>query len=282
MITLHMITNALEVLDEEQSQALNPGSKVARAPISLELSETLRLSFRNVVRIQNLDCLKGLRKLQLDNNGIKRIEGLGCLAGTLEWLDLSFNALESMEGLGSLPRLADLTLFHNSIRVATGLGGCSALQCLSLGENKFDSLLDTVLYLRRLPALEVLTLEGNPLCAQGEGGRDLYRPYFLAFCTRLKYLDYQLITHTERDAAREGGVPSEKLAEVEEADAAQAEVLVKERAKAAQLADYLAANLEVIETIFGDMFDGEENNAGASCVCCCVVLSLSPPLLSSF
>jgi hypothetical protein len=119
-----------------------------------------------------------------------------------------------------LPRLTDLSLFHNRIGTLAGLEGCSALQCLSLGENALDDLLGSVLYVRkRVRTLEVLTLEGNPLCKLGEGGREVYRPFFLAFCPRLKYLDYQLITDAERVAAHEGGVPSEKLTEVEEAAA---------------------------------------------------------------
>jgi len=262
VISLHMIKSALEALDEENAALSNPGSSVVREPTTPESSDDLRLSFRGLVRIQNLDILKCLKRLQLDNNKIKVIEGLSCVAGTLEWLDLSFNSIEDMNGLGDLPRLTDLTLFHNSIQKVTGLSGCASLQCLSLGENKIDDLTSSVMYLRKIPTLEVLTLEGNPLCNLGEGGRDVYRPYFIAFCSKLKYLDYQLITASDREAAREGGVPSEKLAEVEDADASQAELLEKARLKAVQLADYVSANLEVIETIYSDLFEGEEGNAG--------------------
>ena len=255
VISLHLLTSSLEAAQAEHARATNPGSTAALPPISLPTAEALALSFRGLARIQNLDCLRCLRKLQLDNNGITRIEGLGSVAGSLEWLDLSFNALTSCEGLGALPRLTDLSLFHNSITQVAGLEGCSALQCLSLGENALEDLLGSVLYVRkRAPTLEVLTLEGNPLCKLGEGGREVYRPFFLAFCPRLKYLDYQLITEAERSAAREGGVPAEKLAEVEDADAAEAKAAAKAREKASQLADYVAANLEVIETMYSDLF----------------------------
>jgi hypothetical protein len=255
VISLHLLTSSLEAAQAERARAANPGSAAALPPVSLPTAEALCLSFRGLVRIQNLDCLRCLRKLQLDNNGITRIEGLGSVAGSLEWLDLSFNALTSCEGLGALPRLTDLSLFHNSITQVAGLEGCSALQCLSLGENALEDLLGSVLYVRkRVPSLEVLTLEGNPLCKLGEGGREVYRPFFLAFCPRLKYLDYQLITEAERSAAREGGVPAEKLAEVEDADAAEAKAAAKAQEKASQLADYVAANLEVIETMYSDLF----------------------------
>jgi hypothetical protein len=135
---------------------------------------------------------------------------------------------------------------------------------VSLGNNLLEDLLGTALFFRRLPALEVLTLEGNPMCREGEGGRDMYRPYCFAFIPKIKYLDYNFVTDADRLAAREGGVPSEKLAEVEDADAAAALALKRERDLAEQLADYVAANLEVIETMVGDMFsDGGSEDQGA-------------------
>ena len=264
VISLHLLTTSLEASQAEQAKAANPGSTAALPPVSLPTAAALNLSFRGIVRIQNLECLRCLRKLQLDNNGITRIEGLESVSGSLEWLDLSFNALTSMEGLGALPRVTDLSLFHNSLTQVTGLEGCTALQCLSLGENRLDDLLGSVLYIRkRVPKLEVLTMEGNPLCKLGEGGREVYRPFFLAFCPRLKYLDYQLITEAERQTAREGGVPAEQLSEVEDADAVEAKALAREKEKADQLADYVAANLEVIETMYSDLF-GDGSDQGAS------------------
>jgi hypothetical protein len=259
VISLHLIRSALDSADVEDAA---PGELV-RPPVALPQAEYLRLSFRSLLKIQNLDVLRSLKHLKLDNNGITVIEGLDCLASTLEQLDLSFNAIESMDGLDALARLTDLSLFNNRIKQVAVIDACPALQCVSLGNNLLEDLLGTVLFLRRVAPLQVLTLEGNPLCRQGEGGRDMYRPHVFAFIPKLKYLDYNFVTDADRLAAREGGVPSEKLAEVEEADAATAEALKKERARTEQLADYVAANLEVVETITGDMFSDGGEDQGA-------------------
>ena len=51
-------------------------------------------------------------KLQLDNNIIEKIENISHLTN-LEWLDLSFNNISRIEGLDSLLKLTDLSLFNN-------------------------------------------------------------------------------------------------------------------------------------------------------------------------
>ena len=257
MISLHLLSTVIESEAAEALALANGGIPGAeQPPTALQDATSLRLSFKGVLKIANLSSLRSLRKLQLDNNALTQIEGLDCLGGTLEWLDLSFNALSKMDGLDALTKLTDLSLFNNLITKAEGLDACTSLQVLSLGNNKLEELLPMVLYVRRLPALAVLTLSGNPLCRAGDGGRDVYRPCVFALCPKLEYLDYQLVTSAERSAAREGGVVAEKLAEVEEADAAAAREAAKKAARAQQLRDLTAANLEVVETIVDDLFTG--------------------------
>lgn len=82
-----------------------------------------------------------------------------------------------------------------------GLDSLTSLQCLSLGNNLIPQL-ESVLYFRKLPALEALTLEGNPCCKPSEGSRDNYAVYVHAFLPKLRYLDYRLITAAEKMAAR--------------------------------------------------------------------------------
>ena len=95
----------------------------------------LRLSFSNILKIQNLRGLSKLKKLCLDNNIISKIEGLGEELANLEWLDLSFNNISVVEGLDNLQSLTDLSLFHNRIEVLdAGLDRCQRLNLLSRGE----------------------------------------------------------------------------------------------------------------------------------------------------
>lgn len=67
----------------------------------------MSFSFQNILRIDNLNGLFSLVKLQLDNNIIERIENIGHLTN-LEWLDLSFNNIQTIQGLETLTKLTDL------------------------------------------------------------------------------------------------------------------------------------------------------------------------------
>lgn len=97
------------------------------------------------------------------------------------WLDLSFNALSTID--------SQLTQFPN-------------LKVLYLHANKIHHLsqLDT---LAHLPKLRNLTLHGNPVeLVKG------YRHHVLAFCSGLKHLDFSAITKQDRrDSKRaKGGI----------------------------------------------------------------------------
>ena len=72
--------------------------------------QALSFSFQNILRIDNLNGLYSLVKLQLDNNIIEKIENIGHLTN-LEWLDLSFNNIQNIQGLDTLVKLTDLRLF---------------------------------------------------------------------------------------------------------------------------------------------------------------------------
>ena len=53
----------------------------------------------------------------------------------LTWLDLSFNKLTKIEGLDTLTKLVDLSLFNNEIEVMEGLDALTALNVFSIGED---------------------------------------------------------------------------------------------------------------------------------------------------
>lgn len=160
----------------------------------------LRLSFSNILKIQNLRGLSKLKKLCLDNNIITKIEGLGEELINLEWLDLSFNNISAVEGLDNLESLTDLSLFHNRIKVFEGgLDKCEKLNLISLGDNLISDKESTISYLKKFQHLEVVKLEGNPMCADHEA----YRLYVIAHLSHLKYLDYILIDEADKVKARE-------------------------------------------------------------------------------
>ena len=76
----------------------------------------LRLEFKSIIKISNLDNFINLTKLHLSNNLIERIEGLSSITQLL-WLDLSFNLIKKIENLDTLVNLKDLCLSHNKIQV---------------------------------------------------------------------------------------------------------------------------------------------------------------------
>ena len=51
----------------------------------------------------------------------------------LEWLDLSFNRIEKIDGLDRLTKLTDLSLFDNSIKKIENMDALKKLQILSIG-----------------------------------------------------------------------------------------------------------------------------------------------------
>lgn len=120
----------------------------------------------------------------------------------LEWLDLSFNLLERIEGLDKLTKLTDLSLFSNTIATVSGLECLSKLNVLSLGSNKIMDYMEAIKYLYnlRLPNLQVLKMADNPFFKLKEAE---YKNYAIAFLKKLKYLDYELIDDETRNTATE-------------------------------------------------------------------------------
>ena len=131
---------------------------------SLHLAQALSFSFQNILKIDNLNGLYALVKLQLDNNIIEKIENIEHLTN-LEWLDLSFNNISKIEGLDSLLKLTDISLFNNRIEKLKGLDNLTDLNCLSIGNNQITDLLSCLQYLRSFGNLRILSMQGNP-CAR--------------------------------------------------------------------------------------------------------------------
>jgi len=213
---------------------------------------SLKLSFKNVLKIDNLQGFAMLRRLCLDNNIIQSISNLDHLVH-LEWLDLSFNNITKIQGLNKLAKLKDLSLFSNRISEVEGLDSCTALQCLSLGNNLISSM-ESVVTLRKFPSLQLLNLEGNPVSDEAE-----YRTYILAYMRNLKYLDYAMVLQSEIASAREQY--QDELLDVEEKEALEEEQSSREAAAMEHTKKLKSANLGVVETLFRDMFEDDEDYA---------------------
>ena len=157
-----------------------------------------------------------LVKLQLDNNIITKIQGLETLT-KLRWLDLSFNLIEKIEGLENLVLLEDLSLYSNHIEKLEGLDTLENLNVLSVGANCMRDLDGAVRYLFGLRNnLEVLKINQNDF-KEGTSEKE-YKGRIIAYLSKLKYLDYELIEHKEREKA-EGDFKNElETAKVENED----------------------------------------------------------------
>ncbi|NXA04212.1 DRC3 protein, partial [Sapayoa aenigma] len=149
----------------------------------------LQLSFKSILRIDNLWQLENLTKLQLDNNIIEKIEALESLVH-LVWLDLSFNNIEVIEGLDTLVKLQDLSLYSNRISKIENMDTLQELQIFSIGKNNLTNLEDVV-YLRRFKNLRTLNLSGNPFC---DGEQHVL--FAVAHLPNLVYLDFKLVRDT--------------------------------------------------------------------------------------
>jgi hypothetical protein len=204
----------------------------------------LSLSYQNIIDIDNLRGMEKLRKLQLDNNIIYKIQNLDHLIN-LEWLDLSFNQIEKIEGLDNLNKLTDLSLYNNHIVEVGGLGKLLELNVLSLGENRIKSYESVVNYLRDIPnKLEVLTLEGNP-CIKKDN-KEEYQNYVYAYLEKLQYLDYHIIKHENRiqalDKYREEIDERDNQKDAEKGPITTPSVISKDRMKKLKEAHISCAN----------------------------------------
>eukprot|EP00798_Chlamydomonas_sp_ICE-L_P024109 gene24109-9684_t len=129
------------------------------------LLKTLNLSNNTITRIQNLEPLTSLTKLDLSLNRIHAMDSLNLEPLTkLTKLDLSLNRIHAMDGLVSLTNLRELWLQNNLISSVSS--SCSQLTCLALLDLSHNQLHigDWVHVLSAMPSLTHLSLAGNPIC----------------------------------------------------------------------------------------------------------------------
>lgn len=153
-------------VEERQSVRKGHGASdtVLSEPIELGQIEELALSFKNIVRVDNLVGLHSLTTLRLDNNIISRVENLAHLAPTLTYLDLSFNNIDSVDGARAHGGGQALTARRSSVadvltgppppsRWAAGLEALVNLTDLSLFNNNVSGGLAKLVALSKLQVL---------------------------------------------------------------------------------------------------------------------------------
>ena len=223
--------------------------------------QALSFSFHNILKIDNLNGLAALVKLQLDNNIIEKIENISHLTN-LEWLDLSFNNISKIEGLETLVKLTDLSLFNNRIDKLKGLDTLTDLNCLSIGNNQITAgdMLNCLQYLRAFGNLRILNMQGNP-CSRDPD----YHTRVIAHLAQsdnqpksphlsdLVYVDYRLVDPEKVQLAKEQW--QDELYEEQEKENRRAEEAAKEAVKKKNLEEMRNANLEGCDTLLHDMFN---------------------------
>lgn len=217
--------------------------------ICIEDAQVLKLSYKNIFKIDNLDDMSKLHTLCLDNNVIEEIQGLDTLVN-LEWLDLSFNNISKIQGLDSLRKLRDLSLCNNKIEVVENLDQCTQLECLSLGNNQISKL-EHLIKLRQFHKLHLLVIEGNPACKDPE-----CRMLVLAHIPQLKYLNFSLIQQKDATLAREQY--QDELLEAEEREALEEETRKAADIRGKYMQGLREANLLTLETLYDEMFESDK------------------------
>ncbi|KAJ3321556.1 Dynein regulatory complex subunit 3 [Boothiomyces sp. JEL0866] len=169
----------------------------------------------------------------------------------LDYKNLSFNNITEIEGLNSLTKLTDLTLFNNRISKIANMDDLVNLQVFSIGNNNIQTI-EGLAYLIKFESLRVLNLTGNPVHKNPN-----YKNYCLAHFKNLKYLDYRLIDQESIAIAREKHIDSIISQEEEEKINAKR----KQEQKRKQELDKLhqKAHILSIDSLFDRMFDEDQD-----------------------
>ena len=186
-INREVICEALNIFDDGDE---DPASQ----EFLLKTAKTLRLEFRQILKVENLQCLTSLTRLFLDNNFIEHISGLDSLVN-LTWLDLSFNKIRKIKGLDNLRKLEVLALYNNEISALENLHHLDELKVLRLGQNRIPSK-ENVVYLRRLKSLKTLSIKENPMCDDKD-----WEKYCIALLPNLTNVECHYVQSAEREEA---------------------------------------------------------------------------------
>ncbi|XP_017032779.1 dynein regulatory complex subunit 3 [Drosophila kikkawai] len=166
-------------------------------PVVYERIRTMRLEFKNILRIDHLWMMPNLTTLCLNCNKIEVIEHLAMLTA-LRDLNLSFNYITRIENLETLVNLEKLSLFSNRIQKIENLQTLEKLVILSIGNNLINTV-EGIERLRFVGSLRVLNLEGNPIAKMPDFPLS---SYVTAILPQLNYYEYVFIKAETREEAQ--------------------------------------------------------------------------------
>ncbi len=134
--------------------------------------------------------------MNLEKNKITKIEGLNTLT-YLKKLELGKNKITVIENLSHLENLNQLSLEDNQIETIADFPMFKNLMELYIGNNYIENVKE-IKHLSELPKLIILDISGNPFTKEPS-----YRIFILFFIKKLKVLDGISIEAAEAQLARE-------------------------------------------------------------------------------
>ncbi|XP_021924365.1 leucine-rich melanocyte differentiation-associated protein-like isoform X2 [Zootermopsis nevadensis] len=131
----------------------------------------------------------------------------------VQFLDLSFNCLMTLQGVEMFPNLEELVLDNNKLSDSVLVPQLPNLHILSLNKNNISNLESLLTKIaKNLPSLHYLSLLGNAACPnqlsdadKDEEDYQRYRFYVLYHLPRLKFLDSRCVTSEEWKEAQHRG-----------------------------------------------------------------------------
>ncbi|XP_066527419.1 nischarin isoform X2 [Hoplias malabaricus] len=156
---------------------------------------TLDMSHNYISSIdESVKLIPKVEFLDLSHNALPSVENLQHLYNLVH-LDLSYNKLTVLEGVHTkLGNIKTLNLAGNQLETLSGLSKLYSLVNLDLSSNRLAQL-DEIKHIGTLPCLEKLSLASNPMCIFPD-----YRTKVLAqFCDRASEVCLDGIATTEKE-----------------------------------------------------------------------------------
>ncbi|KAI5062028.1 hypothetical protein GOP47_0022567 [Adiantum capillus-veneris] len=138
--------------------------EVKDSPVWSRLAYVSCTSNGMVLMDDSLQLLPAVQFLDLSRNHFAKVGNLHCCS-KLKFLDLGFNQLRNVSSLRQIKSpITKLVLKNNALASVYGIAALSFLEALDLSNNLISKFKE-IQSLAKLPSLQILLLEGNPISA---------------------------------------------------------------------------------------------------------------------